>query len=150
MSAAFSPAERRLLRWLVIATAAGTCWHTCRDLRPPPPPVEVLRGALAPDSTGIPPPHGGSGRDLFPLDLATADSAALTALPGIGPVLAGRITAWRRERGGITEPDELLDVAGIGRVLMDRLRPLVRVGADPSAGSPDSLAYVPPGDGEWR
>jgi hypothetical protein len=150
MSAAFTPAERRLLRVLVAATVAGTCWHTCRDLRVPLPPVEVLRGALVPDSTGAPPLHEREGPDVFPLDLASADSAALTALPGVGPVLAGRIAAWRRERGGITEPEELLEVSGIGPVVLDRIRPLVRVGRDPSAGAPDSIGTEPPGPGEWR
>jgi len=115
MSAAFTPAERRLLRVLVAATVVGTCWHTCRDLSVPPPPVEVLRGALRPDSTGASSLHGGAGPDVFPLDLACADSAALTALPGVGPVLAGRIASWRRARGGITDPEELLEVSGIGR-----------------------------------
>ena len=150
MSVAFSPAERRLLRWLVFATVVGTCWHTCCDLRPSPAPVEVLRGALHPDSIGAPSPPGGSRPYSFPLDLALADSAALTALPGIGPVLAGRITAWRLQRGGITRCEELLEVTGIGPVLMERLRPLVTVGSIPSAGVLDSLSRVPPGAGEWR
>jgi hypothetical protein len=150
MSAAFTPAERRLLRVLVAATVAGTCWHTCRDLSVPPPPVEVLRGALRPDSTGAPTLHGGAGPDVFPLDLASADSAALTALPGVGPVLAGRIAAWRRARGGITEPEELLEVFGIGPVVLARIRPLVKVDRDTSAGAPDSVGTRHPGPGEWR
>ena len=60
------------------------------------------------------------------VDLNTADAAALDALPGIGPVLAGRIVAHRDE-GPFTSVDELADVAGIGPTLLDRLRELVRV-----------------------
>ena len=60
------------------------------------------------------------------LDLNGADEAALDALPGIGPVLAGRIVA-HREDGPFTSVDELADVAGIGPTLLERLRELVRV-----------------------
>ena len=60
------------------------------------------------------------------VDLNAADAAALDALPGIGPVLAGRIVA-HREDGPFTSVDELADVAGIGPTLLDRLRDLVRV-----------------------
>ncbi|WP_082573743.1 ComEA family DNA-binding protein [Cellulomonas sp. Root137] len=67
-------------------------------------------------------PAGGDGL----LDLNGADEAALDALPGIGPVLAGRIVA-HREKGPFTSVDELADVAGIGPTLLERLRELVRV-----------------------
>jgi competence protein ComEA len=60
------------------------------------------------------------------LDLNGADEAALDALPGIGPVLAGRIVA-HREKGPFTSVDELADVTGIGPTLLERLRELVRV-----------------------
>ncbi|WP_421734225.1 ComEA family DNA-binding protein [Cellulomonas sp.] len=66
----------------------------------------------------------GSGDAL--LDLNGADEAALDALPGIGPVLAGRIVAHREDRP-FTSVDELADVAGIGPTLLERLRALVRV-----------------------
>lgn len=61
------------------------------------------------------------------VDLNTADSAALVALPGIGPALAGRILAHRR-RGRFQRVDELLEVRGIGPATLERLRPRVRVG----------------------
>jgi len=61
------------------------------------------------------------------VDVNTADSAALDALPGIGPVLAERIVTWRQENGRFTSVDELGEVSGIGPTLLGRLRALVRV-----------------------
>jgi len=59
-------------------------------------------------------------------DLNTADAAALDELPGIGPVLAGRIVERRTEHP-FTTVDELGEVDGIGTALVERLRPLVHV-----------------------
>ncbi len=56
------------------------------------------------------PVHYEDGR----LDLNTATAEELTALPGIGEVLAGRIVALREEKGGFTCLEELCEVRGIG------------------------------------
>ncbi len=60
------------------------------------------------------------------VDLNLADAATLDTLPGIGPVLAGRIVEHRTQRpfGSV---DELVDVPGIGTALLEQLRDLVRV-----------------------
>jgi len=68
---------------------------------------------------------GGSGV----IDLNTADASALEALPGIGPVLAERIIAWRTEHGRFTSVDELGEVSGIGDKLLSQVRD--RVGVSP-------------------
>lgn len=68
-----------------------------------------------------------AGHSAAPLDLNSATQAQLDALPGIGPVLAERIVAWRTEHGRFTSVDELGEVSGIGAKAMERLRPLVRV-----------------------
>ncbi|MCC2308009.1 ComEA family DNA-binding protein [Cellulomonas chengniuliangii] len=70
---------------------------------------------------------GGPGPASALVDVNTADSAALDALPGIGPVLAERIVTWRQENGRFTSVDELGEVSGIGPTLLGRLRALVRV-----------------------
>ncbi|MGC5166672.1 helix-hairpin-helix domain-containing protein [Luteimicrobium sp. DT211] len=62
-----------------------------------------------------------------PVDLNTADAAALDALPGIGPVLAQRIVDRRTQGGPFTSVDQLDEVSGIGPALLARLRDLVRV-----------------------
>jgi competence protein ComEA len=61
------------------------------------------------------------------IDLNTATEADFDALPGIGPVLAARIVAWRTQHGRFSSVDELTEVSGIGEATMTRLRPLVRV-----------------------
>ena len=62
-----------------------------------------------------------------PVDLNAATQEGLDALPGVGPVLAGRIVAWRAAHGRFTSVDELGEVPGIGPKALERLRPLVRV-----------------------
>lgn len=62
-----------------------------------------------------------------PVDLNTADISALDSLPGVGPVLAERIIAWRDEHGRFTSVDELGEVSGIGEKLLGQLRDRVAV-----------------------
>ncbi|RIK17507.1 MAG: competence protein ComEA [Acidobacteria bacterium] len=71
---------------------------------------------------------GASGAQPAPLDLNTATQADLEELPGIGPVTAGHILAWRDEHGRFSRVDELLEVSGIGERTLAQLEPLVTVG----------------------
>lgn len=59
------------------------------------------------------------------VNLNTADQAALEELPGVGPVTAGHILAWRSEHGRFTSVEELLEVSGIGERTLEQLRPHV-------------------------
>ncbi len=59
------------------------------------------------------------------VDLNTADQAGLEELPGVGPVTAGRILAWREEHGQFSSAEELLEVSGIGERTLEELRPHV-------------------------
>jgi competence protein ComEA len=62
-----------------------------------------------------------------PIDLNTATVEQLDALPGVGPVTAAAIVAWRDANGKFTNVDQLGDVDGIGPARLDKLRSLVRV-----------------------
>jgi competence protein ComEA len=62
-----------------------------------------------------------------PVDLNTATVAELDALPGVGPVIAGRIVAWRQQNGRFNRVDDLAEVQGIGAATLEKLRPMVRV-----------------------
>ena len=64
------------------------------------------------------------------VDLNRATARELEKLPGVGPVLAGRIVAHRQRYGPFRQPEELLAVRGIGPRLLERLRPHVRVDPD--------------------
>ncbi|MFQ5517009.1 MAG: helix-hairpin-helix domain-containing protein [Acidimicrobiia bacterium] len=57
----------------------------------------------------------------------SATAANLEDLPGVGPVLAGRIVAFREEHGPFRVVEDLLDVPGIGEAKLAALRDLVRV-----------------------
>jgi competence protein ComEA len=61
------------------------------------------------------------------IDLNTATETQLDGLPGVGPVLAGRIVTWRTAHGRFSRVEELSEVTGIGEKLFAQLRPLVRV-----------------------
>jgi competence protein ComEA len=56
------------------------------------------------------------------IDLNRATAAELEALPGVGPVLAGRIVAYRDLHGPFTTVEDLLDVGGIGEAKLAAMR----------------------------
>ena len=59
------------------------------------------------------------------LDLNTADSTALDALPGIGPWFAARIVSYRDELCGYSYPEQLMDIYRFDREKYDALSDLV-------------------------
>lgn len=75
-------------------------------------------GATAASTAAAPP---------SPVDLNAATVEQLDALPGVGPVTAGAIVAWRAANGRFTSVDQLGEVDGIGPARLERLRSLVRV-----------------------
>ena len=61
------------------------------------------------------------------VDVNAADAAELERLPGIGPVLAGRIVAYRRAHGDFATPEALAQIPGISRKTYESLRDYVMV-----------------------
>ncbi len=61
----------------------------------------------------------------LPLPINRADQYALMTLPGIGPKLSENILNYRAGQGGITGPDDLIKVKGIGPKRLARLTPLL-------------------------
>ncbi|MEB3983401.1 ComEA family DNA-binding protein [Mycobacterium sp. 663a-19] len=76
---------------------------------------------------GAPAPTPGKPKAGGPVDLNTATVEQLDALPGVGPVTAAAIVAWRQANGKFTSVDQLADVDGIGPARLEKLRALVRV-----------------------
>jgi competence protein ComEA len=91
---------------------------------------QVVVGVAAPGGVATPLSGDASSTGSAPgepVDLNTADLAALDTLPGVGPVLAQRILEYRTTNGPFRSVDELNDVSGIGEVTFADLAPLVRV-----------------------
>ena len=65
------------------------------------------------------------------LDINSASTTDLEALPGIGPVLAKRIMDYRELHGVFDTVDSLTQVEGIGQATLDSIRPLIKAGTRP-------------------
>ena len=115
-------AGRLVRRWLL--TGPDGAWRDpmfLSDLMPLPP--------AEPEPPAPPEPP-------FLVNRAGIDT--LVHLPGVGPVLAERIVASRRDAGPFRSADDLRRVKGIGPKLSRRLAPLLRfdaAGRDPAGTS---------------
>ena len=136
-------AERRGALMVLGLFALGAAHDLWRIHRPPPPWSEASPPAALPAtaSTSAVPSgeplvadstnremHDPSGTVPKRVDLNRADAGELDQLPGIGPVLAGRIVEHRRTSGPYRSAEDLLAVRGIGPALFERLRDRVTVG----------------------
>lgn len=72
-------------------------------------------------------PAPGTATPAGPVDLNSATVEQLDELPGVGPVTATAIVAWRAANGRFASIDQLAEVDGIGPARLEKLRPLVRV-----------------------
>lgn len=66
--------------------------------------------------------------DIPAVDLNRADSAALDALPGIGPYFVKKIIAHRKALGGFSYPEQLMDIYHFDQEKFNGLADLVTVG----------------------
>ncbi len=76
-------------------------------------------------------PAGSSGPGSAPaglVNLNTADEAALDTLPGVGPVMAQNIIAWRESNGRFSNVEQLQEISGIGPSRYAQISALVTVG----------------------
>lgn len=95
---------------------------------PPAMGSSVSTGVAAPAPANAPASGDGAGAPAGgTVDLNTATVEQLDTLPGIGPVTAAAIVAWRDANGRFTSIDQLGDVDGIGPARLEKLRNLVHV-----------------------
>ena len=82
--------------------------------------IDVLeRGRAAAPSTSATAPSPGL------VSLNSADAPALETIPGVGPVTAAAILAYRDEAGPFTSIEQLMEVSGIGPATLESVRPYV-------------------------
>ncbi len=61
------------------------------------------------------------------VNINTATAPELEQLPGIGPVLAEKIVAYRESHGPFASPEGIMLVTGIGEAKFEALKDLIRV-----------------------
>jgi competence protein ComEA len=85
------------------------------------------RGRAAPAAASTPAAAtgGAAGVPVQPIDLNSATIEQLDTLPGVGPATAEKILAFREERGGFANVEELGQVPGIGDKRLATLKELV-------------------------
>ncbi|SRR6056297_22449 len=61
------------------------------------------------------------------VNINTASKSLLEDLPGIGPVYAERIVAYRQENGGFKSKEELMEIKGIGEKTYAEMEECIRI-----------------------
>ena len=97
--------------------------------------VPRLHTPVPPSPTPMTAPGVGSGagevqwtaRPGGALNINTATAAELEGLPGIGPIYAQRIVAYRQANGPFTQPSQIQDVRGIGPSCYDQIKAMIVV-----------------------
>jgi competence protein ComEA len=92
--------------------------YSCRGGQP----AELERGVVA----------------AYRIDLNRASRAELLQLPGVGETAANRVDDYRSLHGGFRSVEELAKVRGVGPATLERLRPWVRVSAEPAPSTATS------------
>ena len=64
------------------------------------------------------------------IDVNTASTEELDKLPGIGPVKAEAIVAWRTEHGAFRYPEDLIHVHGIGESTLAKQLDMITTGGE--------------------
>lgn len=92
---------------------------------------QIVVGVPAPSGVAAPaassPLAATPGAPATLVNLNSADQALLETLPGVGPVTALAILAWRTENGAFSAVDELLEVSGIGEATLAEMAPFVTI-----------------------
>ena len=87
-------------------------------------PMQILKLTVSADAYQASAPEA----DSQLININTASVWDLTALPGIGTVLAQRIVDYRQEIGGFTSLDQLTQVEGIGAERLEAILDNITLG----------------------
>lgn len=84
---------------------------------------QIILPAKAAETAGM----SGAQSSSNLVNINTASQAELETLPGIGPVKAAAIIAYRQQHGAFAQPADLMRVSGIGQKTFDQLKEWVTV-----------------------
>ncbi|MDH7516005.1 MAG: helix-hairpin-helix domain-containing protein [Bacteroidota bacterium] len=101
----------------VFAARAALLYQTTNDT--------IFPSSTDPAKNG--PTRWGEKQEPRPVDINTANEGQWTALPGIGPTIAGRIIEYRRRCGAFTSVESIMGVPGIGPKTFERIKPYLRI-----------------------
>ncbi|MDY3285377.1 MAG: ComEA family DNA-binding protein [Eubacteriales bacterium] len=115
----------------VPSSAVPTAVAPTRDTQAPetalsPETTEVSGTAVS--SSAVSTPASVTASASGKVNINTATAAELDTLPGIGPVKAQSIIAYREANGSFSSIEDLILVDGIGEKTMAELRPLITTG----------------------
>lgn len=77
-----------------------------------------------------PKPEGGGGGGGKKVNVNTADATQLVLLPRVGPSVAQRILAHRKENGPFKKVEDLMLVPGIGEKTFQLIKPYASISGD--------------------
>lgn len=97
-----------------------------RNLNRTPVQIRTLPAATAAPTEGVAEDTTPTEPSIINLNEATAEQ--LQTLPGIGPVIAERIVAYREENGDFVSVGELMNVSGIGEKKLEAIWDFVTIG----------------------
>jgi competence protein ComEA len=86
--------------------------------------VPARGGSAPPAAAGTVAPAAGTGAPPA-VSLNSAGAVELETIPGVGPVTAAAILAYRDEAGPFTSVEQLMEVSGIGPATLESIRPYV-------------------------
>ncbi len=64
---------------------------------------------------------------VYRVRINTASQSQLEGIPGIGPVIAGRIIEYRVENGPFATPEDIMNVPGIGEATFEQINDYITI-----------------------